>query len=115
MRKPKTQTATEEIALPFSGDEFADKWMEWLLYRKQRRLHNYVPVGLKKTFNRLVLDSGNDAKIAIAIIDQSLEKGWQGLFPLRTNNINNGATYKRTFEEKPTPNGNVATGGFGKL
>lgn len=91
MRKPKTQAPTEEISLPFPGDEFENKWMEWLMYRKQRRLHNYVPVGLKKTFNRLVLDSGNDVNVAIAIIDQSLEKGWQGLFPIKNHqNISNG-------------------------
>lgn len=115
MRKSKTKIASEGIALPFAGNEFADKWVEWLLYRKQRRLHNYVPVGLQKTFSRLVLDSGNDVKVAIAIIDQSLEKGWQGLFPLRANIINNGTTHKRSFEEKPTPSGSVAQGGFGKL
>lgn len=85
----------EEIELPFPDVEFADKWGEWLLYRKQLRLKNYVPVGLKRTFSQLIKDSGNNAQVAIQMIDQSMAYNWRGIFPLKNNangqgNINNG-------------------------
>lgn len=83
MRKSKTQATTEEISLPFPDVAFAEKWAEWLLYRKQLRLKNYVPVGLKKTFTQLINDSGNDAQVAIQMIDQSMAYNWRGIFPLK--------------------------------
>lgn len=74
------------VQIPFTEPEFMDKWQEWLQYRKERRLPNYVATGLKHTFTKLVNDSQNDYRIAIQIIDQSLSQGWQGLFPIKTNN-----------------------------
>lgn len=71
------------VQIPFSEQEFIDKWQEWLQYRKERRLANYVPTGLKKTFTKLVNLSNNDFKIAILIIDQSIGNNWQGLFPYK--------------------------------
>lgn len=78
------------VQIPFMEPEFMDKWQEWLQYRKERRLPNYVATGLKHTFTKLVNDSQNDYKIAIQIIDQSLSQGWQGLFPIKA--LSNGAT-----------------------
>lgn len=78
------------VQIPFMESEFLDKWQEWLQYRKERKLANYVPTGLKKTFAKLVGDSNNDYKVAMEIIDHSIAQGWQGLFPIKQ--INNGAT-----------------------
>lgn len=78
------------VKIPFMEPEFMDKWQEWLQYRKERRLPNYVATGLKHTFTKLVNDSQNDYRIAIEIIDQSLSQGWQGLFPIKA--LNNGTT-----------------------
>jgi predicted GIY-YIG superfamily endonuclease len=75
---------TENIPLPFEGSEFASIWAEWLQNRKEARIKNYTPTGLKRLFKWLKETSGEDEKIAILIIDQSLTKGWQGLFELKT-------------------------------
>jgi hypothetical protein len=85
---------TENIPLPFEGPEFAQIWKEWLQHRKEARIKNYTPTGLKRLFKWLKETSGEDEKIAILIIDQSLTKGWQGLFELKTlpNAANNTNT-----------------------
>lgn len=79
----KRNSKENGVQIPFSEQEFIDKWQEWLQYRKERRIANYVPTGLKTTFSKLVKDSNNDFRTAILIIDQSLGNGWQGLFPLK--------------------------------
>lgn len=85
---------TENIPLPFNGTDFVSIWAEWLQYRKEARIKNYTPTGLKRLFKWLSETSGGDEKVAIQIIDQSLTKGWQGLFELKTlpNAANNQNT-----------------------
>jgi len=99
----KRNVKNNGVQLPFMEQEFIDKWQEWLQYRKERKLANYVPTGLKQTFTKLIKDSQNDYQIAIQIIDQSLGNGWQGLFPLKQ--ISNGAaviTTNASGNSKPT-------------
>lgn len=87
MKKDAAQK--DEIECPFSNDaDFLTKWKEWLQYRKERRLPNYVPTGLKRTFEKLVGESGNNSKVAIQMIDQSIGNNWQGIFALK--NVRNG-------------------------
>ena len=76
----------ENQQLPFEGEGFKEVWNEWIQFRKERRLKKYVPIGLKKTFSMLLRISENDEQTAIAIINQSIEQGYQGLFPLKQNN-----------------------------
>lgn len=103
---------TEGIPLPFKSPEFELIWKEWLQNRKEARIKNYTPTGLKRLFKWLSETSGGDENIAIQIIEQSLTKGWQGLFELKqtiNGKVNQGNT------QKPTPAGNVAPGGFGQF
>lgn len=79
-----TAKDTEGIPLPFQGPEFAAIWKEWLQHRKEARIKNYTPTGLRRLFKWLAEQSGGDEKVAIQIVDQSLTKGWQGLFELKT-------------------------------
>lgn len=72
------------VHLPFNDENFISKWQEWLQYRKERRLAAYTPTGLKATFTRLKNISQDNSQIAILIIQQSLEMGWQGLFEVKT-------------------------------
>lgn len=101
------------VQLPFNHDGFIEKWQEWLQYRKERRLPNYVPTGLKGTFTRLKNMSNDNPLVAIEIIQQSMDNNYQGLFPLKT--LSNGTTHTRFIKDKPEPTGNVVTGGFGQL
>lgn len=82
----------EQIVPPFDDVDFLHTWAEWILYRKQRHLANYVPVGLKKTFAKLFEESSGDVKVAIKMIEQSMEKNWQGIFPIK--NLKDGQPKK---------------------
>lgn len=107
-----TAKDTADIPLPFQGPEFAAIWKEWLQFRKEARIKNYTPTGLKRVFKKLIRISRNDEKLAVEIVDQSLSNEWQGLFELKTNF--NGKT-TQGFTQKPTPTGAIASGGFGQL
>lgn len=80
----------EEVQLPFQSDRFKEAWGEWLLYRKQRKLRNYVPIGLKKTFTKLKSDAENDEEMAIKMIENAMSCAWSGIFPLKKS-YNNGS------------------------
>jgi hypothetical protein len=83
----------KEVELPFNSVDFSASWNEWLTFRKEKKLPKYVPTGLKKTFSMLLRISGNNEQTAIAIINQSIELNYQGLFPLKnTNGITKGNT-----------------------
>lgn len=99
----------EQPDLPFKSESFAKAWSEWITYRKERRLPNYVPMGLKKTFTRLVNDSGNSEGEAIKMIEYSMSQNYQGIFKEKIN-----GTHIKNFGTKPTPE-IVAPGGYGKL
>lgn len=98
----------EEIKLPFESNLFQEAWNEWLQYRKERKIAKYTPTGLKRTFSHFVAISNNDEATAIAIIHQSIEQSYQGLFPLKKNN-----TYVRPYQQPVTEN--RFTGGAEKL
>jgi hypothetical protein len=61
------------------GDDplFQEAWVEWMSYRKERKLNKYAPSTLKK-LNKTFVAWGINA--TIDSINQSIEKGYQGLF-----------------------------------
>jgi hypothetical protein len=75
------------IALPFL-DEVLVSWNEWVQFRKELG-KKITPSTLKKQIQFL---GGRAGPEIIAIINQSIEKGWTGLFELKnkTNGIRNG-------------------------
>lgn len=98
------QDETNQVPLPFpNSPEFAAKWELWLKYRKERKLPKYVPTGLKGTFTKLKRISGDDVQTAIAIIQQSMDDNYQGLFPLKqqfngAKNQRESSTVGKTIE-----------------
>lgn len=79
-----TAKDTEDIPLPFQGPAFAEIWKEWLQNRKEARIKNYTPTGLRRLFKWLSETAAGDEVVAIQIVEQSLTKGWQGLFELKS-------------------------------
>lgn len=88
----------EPEKLPFDSPEFEAAWNEWIEYRRERRLPSYKPIGQKKTFAGLLRDSENDEATAIAMINQAMEKNWQGIYPLI---VKNGTNQQSTQPAKP--------------
>lgn len=86
------QTQIFGTDLPF-GPLFAQKWAEWLEYRKERKLAKYKPIGLKMVLKRIVSESGNIESCAIDMLQYSMEMNYQGIFKRKEN-----ATHQRTNE-----------------
>lgn len=71
-----------EISLPgklTSIDGFEAAWGEWLTYRRERKL-TVTPTCLKKQL--AMLENQTDP---IAVLNQSIQNGWQGLFPIKSD------------------------------
>ena len=61
----------------------AEKWREWIEYRRKRKLSNAEPTMHKQAaFLETCIASGHSAA---AIIDASITNGWQGLFEPKAN------------------------------
>jgi hypothetical protein len=61
----------------------------WLAYKKEKA-QSYKPTGFKTFYKKLCELSGNNPQVAMAIIEQSMQNNYAGIFPLRNNNNNNG-------------------------
>jgi len=82
--------------LPFESQEFFDTWSEWTAFRKENNWPSYKPIGYKNCIRELLELSENNEQKAIAIIRQSLAKGWRGFFPLKNTNTNGQTNGKHT-------------------
>jgi hypothetical protein len=60
----------------------------WLAYKKEKA-QSYKPTGFKTFYKNLCELSGNNPQVAMAIIEQSMQNNYAGIFPLRNNNNNN--------------------------
>ena len=60
----------------------------WLQYKKEKG-QSYKPTGFKTFYKKLCEFSNNNPQVAMAIIEQSMQNNYAGIFPLRNNNNNN--------------------------
>jgi hypothetical protein len=84
INKPLSADAEPVQVLPFSSNEFKSSWAEWLKYRKEKK-QKMPPTTVRKQLKILGARSEIDA---IAILEQSMEQGWTGLYEVK--NKNNG-------------------------
>lgn len=57
-------------------------FQKWLAYKKERK-QKYTPIGEKQCLEKLNKLSNWNDEIAVRIVDQSIERGWSGLFELK--------------------------------
>ena len=88
-----------DTALPaFVDPMFADAFMAWLDYKKDQFKFQYRSErSLKAAYNELVRLSGYNPCTAMQIVEQSMVRGWKGLFKLQDND---------TQQTRPTINTN---------
>lgn len=84
-------TINKEVVFPFESEAFITAWNNWLEDRKERKIKKYTHRGEQGALHNLQQMSNNNEQIAIAIINQSITQGWQGLFPIK-NQKNERAT-----------------------
>jgi hypothetical protein len=68
------------------GDEISKAWERWKFYKEKEFKFKYKSlISEEAAKTKLINLSGNNAEIAIKIIEESISNGWQGLFKLKTN------------------------------
>jgi len=81
---------------PFT-ENFMPHWDRWKAFKKEQFRFTYKPIGEQGAIDDLFKNlSGGNEEIAVLIINQSIAKGWRGLFELKslpnaTNNSNTTA------------------------
>ena len=73
----------EGVVFPFDDDWFRSNWAMWLADRAERRLKRYTTRGEQAALHNLHNISGGDPQTAVAIIHQSIQHSWHGLFQLK--------------------------------
>ena len=83
----------QKVVLPWNEPEFADAWQLWKKFKKEKNF-TYKPIGEQSALSHLAEISGGNLTEAIAILKQSREQGWSGLFALKKTN------HKQAIEEQ---------------
>ena len=91
IRKPETNGTGElfkkSLILPWDTEKFIEAWLIWKNFKKkEKRFHFKSLESEQLALNDLAKISGGDETVAISIIEQSVVKGWAGLFELKGNN-----------------------------
>lgn len=84
VNKPKKAQLDMSIVAP----NMVEPVEVWLAYKKEKA-QSYKPTGFKTFYKKLCELSGNNPQVAMAIIEQSMQNNYAGIFPLRNNNNNN--------------------------
>jgi uncharacterized protein YdaU (DUF1376 family) len=72
-----------EIIYPWNDEKFMEAWQLWKQYKKEQHNFSYKPIGEQGALKDLSELSKNNMEIGIAIIYQSIKKGWKGFFELK--------------------------------
>ncbi|WP_299129431.1 hypothetical protein [uncultured Winogradskyella sp.] len=73
-----------ELKMPFASKEFKDQWDLWKVFRKNKDKFIFLNIDSEnRKLKELQNLSNNNEKTAIAIIQQSIDNGWKGLFELK--------------------------------
>lgn len=74
-----------EAILPFASTVFAMQWESWKRYHLAEHHHSYRSTESEQAaLMELAVLSASDETTAIAILHQSMGKGWKGLFELKS-------------------------------
>lgn len=90
----KNEKENSNVKAPFESKNFSEAWELWKRFKKQQFNFTYKPIGEQGALKELIELSYGNEETAIAIIHQSIKKGWKGLFELK--NQNNGTLTKQT-------------------
>lgn len=95
VKKPKKEKAVFDLS--FVADEFKDLFDRWLAYRNAVLKRPFkTQKGVEGSYNELIKLSGGNLQRAEEIVNQSIEREYQGLFPVRAQRVSE--TPKRSDE-----------------
>jgi hypothetical protein len=81
VNKPKKAQLDMSIVAP----NMVEPVKTWIAYKKEKG-QSYKPTGFKTFYKKLCELSNNNPQIAMAIIEQSMQNNYAGIFPIRNNN-----------------------------
>lgn len=85
-KKPKEKKENLEVIYPFNTENFIGEWLSWKIYKSKEFNFKYKSVQSEQAgLTELSNLSGKNETKAIAIINQSIAKGWKGFFELKNN------------------------------
>lgn len=73
----------KELNLSFVECAFSEAFMGWLSYKEEIKDQYKTQRGVELAYRKLKNLSNNNPSIAMAIVEESIEHGWKGLFPLK--------------------------------
>lgn len=83
--KEGTGEKPKPVIMPFPSSEFASQWANWKSYLTlQHKFTHEAPESEQAALMQLNTLSAQNETTAIAILHQSMAKGWKGLFELNT-------------------------------
>lgn len=85
-----------EIVMPWQSQEFLSAWDLWKKFKKEQFRFSYKKISEQAALKELTELANENEQIAIAIIQQSMSKGWQGLFELKLQTKKNADRQERT-------------------
>ena len=89
--KSKIEIVKEEVVFPFDTENFKVQWQLWKAYKNKEFGFKYKSLQSEQAFlSELANLSESNEQKAVAIMHQSMAKGWKGIFQLKNNN--NAAT-----------------------
>lgn len=77
----KNGAVAQDLKLPFDSEFFKSAWDRWIAYKKERK-QKFTSMTKEIQLRKL---GARPENVAIAIINQSIEHGWTGLFELKMN------------------------------
>lgn len=83
------QPQKETLDLSIVAPEMREVVETWLAYKREKK-QTYKPTGFKTFYKNLCAYSNNNPKIAMAIVEQSMQNNYAGIFPLKNGNSNYG-------------------------
>ncbi|MBV5313676.1 MAG: hypothetical protein JZU47_10295 [Prolixibacteraceae bacterium] len=90
-----------KVELPWNEPQFSQCWKLWMDYKKQQFQFTYKLIGEQGALKDLVELSGGNMEKAIAIVHQSIRKGWKSFYELQEqNSITKNLVDKRQVDYK---------------
>jgi|GEM_PF-5607988 len=91
-----------KIIFPWTEKLFIDTWDLWKSFKKEQFKFTYKPIGEQGALHDLAELSGGELQIAIAIIHQSIKKGWRGFFELKVPQGQDNISYAEKLKKEMT-------------
>ena len=95
VNKPKKTELDFSIVAP----DMIEPVKTWLAYKKEKG-QMYKPTAFKTFYRKFCELCGNNPQVAMAIVEQSMQNNYAGIFPLRNNNNNNNYGRPKTNSDK---------------